>query len=84
MVEALREQLNGEREADRGNERIIAGVVQQLPAQEAAREATPEPRGTPETGTPGATKCNAPASLKRKQQRSWLYRFFFGTNGGRA
>lgn len=70
MVEALREQLNGEREADRGNGRIIAGVVQQLPALEATREATPEPRRAPEAGTPEAIKCNAPASLKRKQQRS--------------
>jgi hypothetical protein len=71
QVAFLREQLNEEREANRENRRIIAGLVQRVPELE-AREARPE------TAMQEATKGNAPASPEPKQRRSWLYRFFFG------
>jgi hypothetical protein len=77
QVAFLREQLNEEREANRENRRIMAGLVQRVPELE-AREARPEPRDAPETTTQEAAKGNAPASPEPEQRRSWLYRFLFG------
>ena len=78
LVEALRDQvsflcqqLEQEREANRENRRIIAGLVQRIPELESA----PEPRESPETATEGATDGDAPPEPKK---HSWLYRFFFG------
>ncbi len=45
LIAVLREQLAAEREANRENRRIIAGLVQRIPELEAA----PEPRDEPET-----------------------------------
>jgi hypothetical protein len=67
----LRQQLEQEREANRENRRIIAGLVQRVPELEAA----PEPRESLETATEEATEGDAPPEPTK---RSWLYRFFFG------
>jgi hypothetical protein len=44
LIEVLRDQLREEREANRENRRIIAGLVQRVPELEAA----PEPRESPQ------------------------------------
>jgi predicted ArsR family transcriptional regulator len=71
QVSFLRQQLEQEREANRENRRIIAGLVQRVPELEAA----PEPRESLETATEEATEGDAPPEPTK---RSWLYRFFFG------
>ena len=75
QVAYLREQLDQEREANRENRRIIAGLVQKVPELEAA----PEPQDTPETATGGSGKGEARTDTQEpSRHRSWLYRFFFG------
>jgi hypothetical protein len=70
-IEHLREQLNEEREANRENRRIIAGLVQRMPEL----EASPERRESPETATERRGNGEEP---QEQQQRSWVSRFFFG------
>lgn len=67
----LRQQLEQEREANRENRRIIAGLVQRVPELEAASESRESLEKIPE----GATEGDAPPEPAK---RSWLYRFFFG------
>jgi hypothetical protein len=74
QVSFLRQQLNEEREANRENRRIIAGLVQRVPELEAA----PELREAPKTVSDEGINPTA-ASPEPEQRRSWLYRFFFGT-----
>ena len=71
QVSFLRQQLEQEREANRENRRIIAGLVQRVPELEAA----PEPRESLEKIPEGATEGDAPPETKK---HSWLHRFFFG------
>ena len=73
QVAYLREQLAQEREANRENRRIIAGLVQRVPELEPASE----PRESPERATEATAKGGEEAS-GQEQQRSRLYRFFFG------
>jgi hypothetical protein len=73
QVSFLRQQLNEEREANRENRRIIAGLVQRVPELEAA----PELRESPKTVSNEGIKATM-APLEPEQRRSWLYRFFFG------
>ena len=71
QVSFLRQQLEQEREANRENRRIIAGLVQRVPELEAA----PESRESLEKIPEGVTEGDAPPEPTK---RSWLYRFFFG------
>lgn len=71
QVAYLREQLDQEREANRENRRIIAGLVQRVPELEPASE----PRESPETAAEATTEGGGEAS-GQEQRRSWLYRFF--------
>lgn len=64
-IRVLSEQLEVERTASAELRRIVAGLVQRVPELEAA----PEPR----SGTP-----TPPEQQEPTEQRSWLYRFFFG------
>ena len=75
----LRGQLDQEREANRENRRIIAGLVQRVPELGPAQE----PRNGHETAA-GAPEGSEPRSATEGPQeatgrRSWLYRFFFGS-----
>ncbi len=81
--EFLRDQLNQEREANRENRRIIAGLVQRVPeleAPSAAREG-----GEPTTERPGGTaegrhdtdRENAPEPSEERH-RSWWRRLIDG------
>jgi excisionase family DNA binding protein len=72
QVAYLREQLDQEREANRENRRIIAGLVQRVPELEPASE----PRESPEAATEATAKGGEASG--HEQQRSRLYRFFFG------
>jgi DNA-binding transcriptional MerR regulator len=65
----LREQLNQEREANRENRRIIAGLVQRVPELEPVAES----RESSEMATPEAEGVETPLAPER---RSWWRRFF--------
>ena len=74
-----KEQLKEEREANRENRRIIAGLVQRVPELEPAREAAPEPRESPVTAPEESDNGRVGAEAQKpSEQRSWLRRFFFG------
>jgi hypothetical protein len=68
-IRVLKEQLDAEREANRENRRIIAGLVQRVPELEPASE----PQESPETASVGAEGVEVPFEEK---QRSWWRRFF--------
>ena len=68
-IRVLREQLEAEREANRENRRIIAGLVQRVPEL----EATPEPREAPETASGGMEGVEVPIA---EEKRSWWRKMF--------
>ena len=65
QVAYLREQLDQEREANRENRRIIAGLVQRVPEL----EAQPEPRDTPVSASDGTDKGDVYPRRKRNPFR---------------
>jgi hypothetical protein len=74
-VRSLETQLDHERQANRENRHIIAGLVQRVPAIEAA----PDERESPVRATEDTDKADVPPEQQEDaQRRSWLYRFFFG------
>jgi len=78
-VRYLEKQLDEEREANRENRRIIAGLVQRVPELEAAREEAPEERESTQTPSEEPHSTHAPPEQQEpSQRRSWLHRFFFG------
>ena len=75
QVSFLRLQLEQERDANRENRRIIAGLVQRVPELEAA----PEPRESPERAQEESSKgATTPRQEEASQRRSWWRAFFFG------
>ena len=66
----LREQLHQEREANRENRRIIAGLVQRVPELEPVTES----RESSETATPEAEGVEE--TPLTQERRSWWRRFF--------
>ncbi|MDX6381619.1 MAG: hypothetical protein QOI57_2643 [Rubrobacteraceae bacterium] len=69
LLEVYREQVEFLRRELERKDTIIMSLTQRIPELEAA----PEPRGdASETSGDGA------GSKESKQQRSWLYKFFFG------
>ena len=79
----LREELRREREArveeKRRHDTIVLQLAQRIPELEAHRETTPEPRDAHDTASDGTDRgAVSPERQKPVQQRSWLYRFFFG------
>jgi hypothetical protein len=86
-VAHLRDQLDQERDANRENRRIIAGLVQRVPEIEAPRDAPShapsEPRDGPEMASEEPEKGTEKGTTTRdvdssEPRRSWLHRFFFG------
>ena len=69
QVAYLREQLDQEREANRENRRIIAGLVQHVPGL----EAPPEAQESPETNSEGTVGGGPSESVSK---RSWWRRLF--------
>jgi len=76
-VGSLENQLAEEREANRENRRIIAGLVQRVPELEPARESAPEARESPVSASEeeGRGEEETPADTKRQ---SWWQRWFGG------
>jgi hypothetical protein len=74
----IRDQLDQEREANRENRRIIAGLVQRVPELGPAyepRDATQTDAEEPEgTDTPNSDAIPQEGA----ERRSWLHRLFFG------
>jgi hypothetical protein len=77
-VQSLEKQLDEEKEANRENRRIIAGLVQRVPELEPAREAPPEPRESPETASEEPHNTHAPPEQQEPSQRRSWWRAFFG------
>jgi hypothetical protein len=71
-IRVLKDQLEAEREANRENRRIIAGLVQRVPELEASPEARESAVSASEARGEGDV------ASEPEQRRSWLYRFFFG------
>jgi hypothetical protein len=82
QVRYLREQLRREQDAHAEARRIIAGLVQRVPAIEAPPEAPPETRGPPETTTTEpegiAPRPDAPGPQASSERRRSLWRRVFG------
>jgi hypothetical protein len=74
QLEYMREHLNQERDANRENRRIIAGLVQRVPELEAA----PEPRESPQTASEHQGSGTAPPEDGGAEKRSWWRRVFLG------
>jgi len=74
-VTYLREQLEAERQAHAEARRIIAGLVERIPAIEAPRENPPE---SPESPAPTHTPNEAPEEAQEGVQRPWWRRMFGG------
>lgn len=81
QVEYLRGQLDQERDANRENRRIIAGLTQRIPELMAAPEPSrsSEPPEAPETAedvTEGTEPRSAPPGAQEGAQRPWWRRWF--------
>jgi hypothetical protein len=76
QVAYLREQLDQEREANRENRRILAGLVQRVPELEPAAE-PPNARQTPGEG-PDRVGGPAPNAEEPDHRPSWWRRIFGG------
>ena len=79
QVAHLREQLDQEREANRENRRIIAGLVQRVPELEAPRK----PRDAPEMPTEAPDRADqrpadkgAQEAAEPRSEQSWWRRWF--------
>jgi hypothetical protein len=75
-IDHLREQLKEEREANRENRRIIAGLVQRVPELEPAKDSSSEPPESPVTSSGETDKGKAPEQQEPTQRRSWWRQFF--------
>ena len=67
QVAYLRDQLDQEREANRENRRIIAGLVQRVPEL----EAPPEEREEPETASPKTEGVEVPLAQEKPPRSFW-------------
>jgi len=77
-VRYLEKQLDEEREANRENRRIIAGLVQRVPELEAAREEAPKERESTQTPSEEPHSTHAPPEPQEPSQRRSWWRAFFG------
>jgi hypothetical protein len=77
-IRTLEQQLEAEREANRENRRIIAGLVQRVPELEPAPETSSAPRESPETASEEPNSTHAPPEPQELTQRRSWWRQFFG------
>ena len=76
-IDDLREQLEAERQAHAEARRIIAGLVERIPAIEApADNNAPDARGTPERGEEPQGRGDAPTEPQGAMSRPWWQRMF--------
>jgi hypothetical protein len=73
-IDHLREQLREEREANRENRRIIAGLVQRVPELETSTE----PRESPQTASEETSGTQEAPQEEERRERSWWQRLFGG------
>jgi hypothetical protein len=73
-IAVLREQLEAERQAHAEARRIIAGLVERIPALEAPREPPQAPERSEDEGDRG----NAPQQPQAATSRPWWRRIFGG------
>ena len=78
LIAPLRDQLAAERQAHAEARRIIAGLVERIPALEAPQEASQEPPGGPGEATEGASSSETPPAQERPAERPWWRRVFRG------
>ena len=83
--EYLREQLRREQEAHAEARRIVAGLVQRIPAIEAPTSEAPDERESPERGEEeperGAPRPDTPGTQEgvQRRERSWWRRLWEGS-----
>jgi hypothetical protein len=81
LIAVLREQLAAEREANRENRRIIAGLVQRIPELEAAPEPPQAPESAPEASegaSPRPDTVGAQEGVEEPERKPWWRRWFGG------
>ncbi len=78
LIAALREQLQAERQAHAEARRIIAGLVERMPAIEAPQEPPADERESDLTASPGPQRGTTPGDQDRPAQRPWWRRVFGG------
>jgi hypothetical protein len=78
QVEDLREQVRAERQAHAEARRIIAGLVERIPAIEAPEDASESPESHVPSDTPPDAGGEAQEATERPEQRSWWRRMFGG------
>ena len=82
QVRYLRDQLRREQDAHAEARRIIAGLVQRVPAIDPPAEPPPSASGPPETGSEvpedAAPRSDAPGPQTGAQRRPWWRRVFGG------
>jgi hypothetical protein len=74
----VEDQLEAERQAHAEARRIIAGLVERIPALEAPAEESQEPPGSPESVSEVGDKGHAPGGTERAARRPWWRRVFGG------
>ena len=76
LVAVLREQLAAERQAHAEARRIIAGLVERIPAIEAPADAPGSPEPGEEQQGRSQPRSDAPGSQESVQRRPWWRRVF--------
>ena len=77
-IATLREQLQAERQAHAEARRIIAGLVERIPAIEAPQEAPEAPQDADEQQGRSEPRPDAPGDQEGAQRRPWWRRVFGG------
>jgi hypothetical protein len=75
-IATLRDQLEAERQAHAEARRIIAGLVERIPALEPPADSAPDAPGSPERGEAGGAGGGVPEEPEMATSRPWWRRLF--------
>jgi Mg2+ and Co2+ transporter CorA len=75
-IATLRDQLEAERQAHAEARRIIAGLVERIPALEPPADSAPDAPGSPERGEAGGAGGGVPEEPQMATSRPWWRRLF--------
>jgi hypothetical protein len=78
LIATLREQLQAERQAHAEARRIIAGLVERIPALEAPQDVPTDAPGTPERGEGQQGRGTVPSDAQTATSRPSFWRRIFG------
>jgi hypothetical protein len=78
LVAVLKEQLQAERQAHAEARRIIAGLVERIPAIEAPQDATEQPQDAEDATAGGREPRPAAPGAQEGTRRPWWRRLFRG------